>query len=363
MNAITIQTIFLWLRKLLDLTIVWVLIYYALKVVRNNSRTIQIFKGIFILIVAQFIARFLDLKTVNEIVTMFLSWGFLAIIIIFQPEIRGVLERIGKTSFSRIDSLTGNERLQLIDELVKAADTLSSTRTGALITLEQAHSLNDFVHTGTPMNSLVTAELLEAIFVTTTPLHDGAVIIQGDRIACASAYFPPTALELPPRYGARHRAALGISEITDSITIVVSEETGQISIAEEGHLTPMDAVSLRDFLLRALKHEETEVSRTVRVKAEKKPRRTKVRKPVQKVDAEKVREETQELFSKGVLAAFRGRHKQDPDNKEKQTSQQPIAPLVPPHDADGNLTQTDQQTETNNDAKTSDNKDDQGGDQ
>jgi len=137
---------------------------------------------------------------------------------------------------------------------------LSNNRIGALITLEQGHSLSDFIKTGTPMNSLVTSDLLQTIFVPTTPLHDGAVIIQGDRIACASAYFPPTNLEAPSRYGARHRAAMGISEITDSVTVVVSEKSGRISIAEEGKLTQMTQATLRAYLEKVVLQDEFDLS-------------------------------------------------------------------------------------------------------
>jgi len=119
--------------------------------------------------------------------------------------------------------------------------------------------LSDFIKTGTAMNSIVTADLLQTIFMPSTPLHDGAVIIQGDRIACASAYFPPTNLEVPSRYGARHRAAIGISEITDSVTIVVSEKTGRISIAEEGKLLTMTQQTLRAYLEQVILQDEEEV--------------------------------------------------------------------------------------------------------
>ena len=129
---------------------------------------------------------------------------------------------------------------------------MSKTKTGALISIEQGHSLSDFIKTGTPMNSVVSSELLCSIFQYGTPLHDGAVIIQGVKIACAAAYFPPTSRELPTSYGARHRAAVGISEITDSITIIVSEETGNISIAQEGKLTVYSEASLREFLMNIL---------------------------------------------------------------------------------------------------------------
>jgi uncharacterized protein (TIGR00159 family) len=199
----------------LDIFIIWLILYYVLKLVRNNARTIQIFKGIILIVVIDALAKLLGLKTLEYMMDMFVNWGFLAIIIIFHPEIRSILERIGKSNvFSRITTLTGGEKEHLVDNIVTAVMVLSKNQTGALISIEQSHSLEDFVATGTRMNSDVTAELLTSIFVTTTPLHDGAAIIQGDKIACASAYFPPTNMELPSRFGARHRAAIGISEIT-----------------------------------------------------------------------------------------------------------------------------------------------------
>ncbi len=256
----TIQSILNYTRMFFDILIMWLLLYYTIKIVRNNSRTIQIFKGIVLILVIKAVANIFGLNTVGWIADMFVSWGFIAVIIIFQPEIRSLLEKLGKSNvFSRISTLSGNEKEHLVDELVKAVMILSKDQTGALISLEQSHSLNDYVKTGTPMNSMVTAELLTSIFVTSTPLHDGAVIIQGDRLACASAYFPPTNQELPSRYGARHRAAIGISEITDSVTIVVSEETGNISIAEGGQITTVSKKELRDYLLRVVCNEETVV--------------------------------------------------------------------------------------------------------
>lgn len=258
----TWQEILKWTQAFADIMIVWFILYYAIKIVRNNSRTIQIFKGIILVLLVKTIANFFGLTTLGWLADMFVSYGFLAVIVIFQPEIRSLLERLGKSNmFSKISTLTGNEKERLVDEVVKATMILSKDQTGALITLEQGQSLSDYIKTGTQMNSMVTTELLTAIFVTTTPLHDGAVIIQGDRLACASAYFPPTNLDLPNRYGARHRAAIGISEITDSVTIVVSEETGGISIAENGKIRSVDSKELREYLLRTLCNEETELSK------------------------------------------------------------------------------------------------------
>ena len=252
-----------------DIFIIWFVIYYAIKIVRSNARTIQIFKGILLIIIIDIIAKILGLKTLEFLANIFINWGFLAIIIIFQPEIRSILERMGKSNvFSRITTLTGNEKENLVDQIVMATMLLSQDQTGALISIEQSQSLEDFVSTGTKLNSDVTAELLTSIFVTSTPLHDGAVIIQGDKIACASAYFPPTNLDLPSRYGARHRAAIGISEITDAVTIVVSEETGLISITEGGKIIHVNRKQLRDYLMRVICGEETEIRATTDVASE-----------------------------------------------------------------------------------------------
>lgn len=260
LNYTTQQTIIQMFRMFFDILILWVLLYYTIKIVRNNSRTAQIFKGIILILIIRAIANFFGFKAVDWLAGVLVTYGFLAIIIIFQPEIRSLLEKLGKSSvFSRLNTLSVNERLRLVDELVNATMACSTGRVGALITLEQGHSLSDFIKTGTSMNSIVTAELLQTIFMPTTPLHDGAVIIQGDRIACASAYFPPTNLDVPSRYGARHRAAIGISEITDSVTIVVSEKSGRISIAEEGKLTAMTQQSLRTYLEQVILQDEEEL--------------------------------------------------------------------------------------------------------
>lgn len=247
---LTLSNLITILKQLVDIGCVWILLYYLLKIVKNNSRTIQIFKGILVVVIARYLAAFCGLHTIETLADSIMNWGIIAIIIIFQPEIRNILEKIGKTNvFSRISTLTYNERENLVEELVKACSEMSKTKTGALISLEQGHSLSDYIKTGTPMNSVVSSELLCSIFQYGTPLHDGAVIIQGVKIACAAAYFPPTTRELPTSYGARHRAAVGISEITDSVTIVVSEETGNISIAQGGKLSVISPAHLHEFLM------------------------------------------------------------------------------------------------------------------
>ena len=140
LNYQTIQTIITLLRMFFDILIMWILLYYTIKLVRNNSRTTQIFKGIFLILLVRAFANFFGLQTVAWVADIFVTWGFLAVIIIFQPEIRGLLEKLGKTSiFSRISTLSGNERVKLVEEIEKSVDQMSASQTGALITLEQGH--------------------------------------------------------------------------------------------------------------------------------------------------------------------------------------------------------------------------------
>ena len=257
---LTIQNIWSIIRIVIDIGIMWIILYYAIKFVRNNNRTIQIFKGILIVLLLNGIAKLLGLSTVAFFSEQIISWGFLAIIIVFQPEIRGALERIGKTNaFSKMSSLLANEKEELVEQLYEATVALSKSKTGALISIEQSQSMEDYIKTGITINAAVTKELLCSIFMTTTPLHDGAVIIQGDKVACASAYFPPTSINLSNRYGARHRAALGISEVSDALTIVVSEETSAISIAEHGQIFNVDEQQLKDYLKRVICNDSIEI--------------------------------------------------------------------------------------------------------
>lgn len=257
---LTIQNIWQVFRVMVDIGIMWFVFYYAIKVIRNNSRTVQIFKGIVAIIAINSVAKLLGLATVSYFTDLFLNWGLLAIFIIFQPEIRGLLEKIGKTNaFSKINSLLSNERENLVEQLYEATITLSKSRVGALISIEQSQSLQDYIKTGIAVNAEVSKELLCSIFMTTTPLHDGAVIIQGSKVACASAYFPPTNVNLSSRYGARHRAALGMAEVSDALTIVVSEETSAISIAEKGRIFSVDEKQLKEYLRRVICNESTTV--------------------------------------------------------------------------------------------------------
>lgn len=306
----TINNVIQFIKMVLNVAVVWVAFYFILKIVKNNSRTIQIFKGILLVFIIKGAADLLGLKAMQYLADLFVQYGPIAIIIIFQPEFRALFEKIGKTNiFSRISTLTLNERERLVDELVKACSEMSKTKTGALISLEQGHSLSDFIKTGTPMNSVVTSELLCSIFVPGTPLHDGAVILQGVKIACAAAYFPPTTQDLATMYGARHRAAVGISEITDSITIIVSEETGNISIAEGGKLSVVTEKSLREFLTMVICQTQTEVQNEKIRKDSDAEKETVTVKAEEIVEADK---------NKGISSIFRAKNKNEKQKGAKK---------------------------------------------
>ena len=165
LSYLTLSNLWALLRSLLDILCLWAIVYYCLKIVKNNSRTIQIFKGILLIIIIKGIASVSGLHTMESIMASVMSWGVIALIVIFQPEIRSMLEKIGKTNvFSHINTLTINEKEDLVEELVKACSEMSKTKTGALISIEQGHSLSDFIKTGTAMNSVVSSELLCSIF-------------------------------------------------------------------------------------------------------------------------------------------------------------------------------------------------------
>lgn len=244
------------LQLIIDILFVWFLIYSLLRILSNNNRTIQIVKGALIVLLIKGISAFFNLNAVGYIIDIFLNWGVVLVIVIFHPEIREILEKVGKTG-TRSVHLSSLQYEEMIDNIVDACDIMSRKKTGALITIQQNQDLQEYVQSGIMMGSEVSSELLCTIFQYGTPMHDGAVIIQGNKIACAAAYFPPTTRDLPSKYGARHRAAVGISEISDSITIIVSEETGNISVAMNGYLTLYSSSALKHFLMSTLVLEDS----------------------------------------------------------------------------------------------------------
>ena len=226
------------LKNLIDVSIVWILIYAVLKNLKNNVKMIMIFKGVLILIVIKPLSDYLNLQTVGLILEYTLTWGPLALIIIFQPEIRNALEQLGKKQIlTRHRTLTLDEREKVVYEITNALDYMRKSRIGGLIVIEREISLNDYVEKSKTLYADISAELLISIFFPRNPLHDGGVIIQGNRITSAGAIFPISLnSKINKKLGTRHRAAVGISEESDCISIVVSEETGKISIAINGIL-------------------------------------------------------------------------------------------------------------------------------
>lgn len=337
----TINSILRALKIIIDFSIIWLTVYYVLKIVRNNSRTVQIFKGIILIIALWYLSRIMGFMTLKALLDFVVNNSFLVLIIIFAPEIRGMLERLGKTSvFTPIHNLSGDQKEYLVEQLVIAVDHLSNSSTGALISLEQGSSLLDFIKTGTPINSIVTEELLSSIFVTSTPLHDGAVIIQGDRIACASAYFPPTNLDLPSSYGARHRAAIGISEITDSVTIVVSEETGRISIAEAGKLREVDVNALRDFLNQLITNSESHVSQAIGTKKNRRLSLSRLAGTPAPIKVEKMVEEDEAEKASKFKSIFNRNPKKTKD-EDKKADEGEKAPLVSDYEEEKDILDDD----------------------
>lgn len=177
------------LKLVLDILVVWGLIYSGLRIVRNNSRTIQIFKGIIVIILIKMIAVVLGLHALNYLIDIFLNWGVVAVLILFQPEIRSMLEKVGKTTTIFNMNVSEGQYVHMIDQLVDACEAMSKLKTGALITIQQSQSLEDYIETGIRMDSEVSSELINTIFQYGTPMHDGAVIIQGVKIACATLIF------------------------------------------------------------------------------------------------------------------------------------------------------------------------------
>ena len=234
----TFTSIWSIITKIIDISLVWLMFYYLLKNLKNNVKLVLIFKGAALIIVIKILSNLLDLYTIGMLLEYVISWGPLALIIIFQPEIRTILESIGRSQLlGRHKVLTVDEREKVVFEIVSAVEYLKRNRIGALIVIERNVSLQDYIAPANKIYSDITAPLLEAIFFPNNPLHDGGVIIQGDKLTCAGAVFKTSMNpNVSKKLGTRHRAALGVAEETDAIALVVSEETGRISIAVDNSL-------------------------------------------------------------------------------------------------------------------------------
>jgi len=232
-NLSTIKII----TSLLDLLIVWYVLYLLITVFKG-TKAIQLLKGIVVIVIGQQISKILNLTATSKLFDIVIQWGVLALIVIFQPEIRRALEQLGRGSFlKRYTNTYSRDEEKLIQSVSKAVQYMAKRRIGALIVFEKETGLKDYIETGIPMNSDISQELLTNVFIPNTPLHDGAMIIQGSKIAVAASYLPLSdSVKISKSLGTRHRAAVGISEVSDAFTVVVSEETGDISVTFDGKL-------------------------------------------------------------------------------------------------------------------------------
>lgn len=225
-----------YIKDVVDILIVTYIIYHLILLVRG-TRAIQLLKGILVLVLIWAVSTWFDLYTLKWLMNQMFTFGVLAIFIIFQPELRRGLEQLGRGKLFGRTAAEDEEFSKEIGDIIKAVNYLSRRKIGALLVFERNTGLNEYTESGIPMQSMISSELLINIFIPNTPLHDGAVIVQNRRIAAAACYLPLSENPfISKELGTRHRAAIGISEVADAVSVVVSEETGQISLAIEGQV-------------------------------------------------------------------------------------------------------------------------------
>lgn len=237
-----------WILDLLDIIFVSVIVYRLLLIIKG-TKAAQMLIGLGVLLIASVLSGYLELYTVDWLIQSFWAQAVIAIIILFQPEIRRALAQMGETQF--LQTFTPAEELKSLEEIVRASIALSNRKIGGLIVIERETNLKDFVEIGTPLDAKVSKELLVSIFHPTSPIHDGAVVIKGNRVIAAGCFLPISVLspEVSKTLGTRHRAGIGLAEETDAVVIIVSEETGSISLAVNGKIeTNLDMGKLRDIL-------------------------------------------------------------------------------------------------------------------
>ncbi|KAA9296926.1 diadenylate cyclase CdaA [Aerococcus tenax] len=231
------ESIFSWSHAfdLIDILIVWLIIYQLLKLIRG-TRAVNIFNGIIIFLLFKMVSTVFQLETIDWIMNSIIQWSVIGIIIIFQPEIRNGLDHLGQSLRMRNLRNTQNDPVeQMIEEIIRACQYMAKRRIGALISIEDTQSLTEYANTGIKLDADITEQLLINIFIPNTPLHDGSVVIQDMKISSAASFLPLSENpEIPKELGTRHRAAVGLSEVTDAVVVVVSEETGDISLTYKG---------------------------------------------------------------------------------------------------------------------------------
>jgi diadenylate cyclase len=258
MTALLFERLTLFLRSrehlwidLLDVLIVAFVIYQLLQLIRG-THAVQAALGGAVLVLLFWTSQWLDLQAVNWLMRTFLPYAVFGVLVIFQPEIRKVLAHIGKTPLLGVFGSPRTE--EILDEIVLATTSLAGKQVGAILVLEREMGLKSYIETGIALDAQITYDLLINVFTPGTPLHDGAVIVQGNRVAAAACFLPLTVNpELSRTLGSRHRAAIGITEDTDAVAVVVSEETGTISIVVGGRIRRgLDATTLRQALYDAV---------------------------------------------------------------------------------------------------------------
>ncbi|MBQ3124080.1 MAG: diadenylate cyclase CdaA [Clostridia bacterium] len=259
------------INDIIDIFIVAIAVYYFMNAIRG-TRAVQLVKGILVIVAVYMTSSILRLHTLNYILSALVQVAMFGVIVIFQPELRTLLEKMGRLKVGHFLGIAadpfGEKRITetVIESVSRAAAEMSQSRTGALIVIERHTRLGEYMNSGTLMNADVSSELLGNIFVPSTPLHDGAVIIRDNKIITAGCVLPLTAnTNLASELGTRHRAALGLSEASDAVIVVVSEETGKISIAINGSLTRnLTEQSLKKALTKLLTVTETADIETVK---------------------------------------------------------------------------------------------------
>lgn len=242
--------------NIIDILIVSYIFYKIFMLVRE-TRAETLLKGLALILIIMKVSEIAGLITLDWLIKTTLQAGLIALVIIFQPELRRALEHLGRSRlFAKPFAVTEEEMDNIVSQIVEASVHLSSSKTGALMVIEQETGLNDYIETGIRLDAALSSQLLENIFVVNTPLHDGATVIRNDRIVAAACFLPLTEdRSVSKELGTRHRAAIGVSENSDAIVIVVSEETGTISLSINGKLTRgYNADRLKDILLRIIKH-------------------------------------------------------------------------------------------------------------
>lgn len=238
---------------LIDIIVISVIIYHVIKLVKE-TRAEQLIKGFFFILVLAQLSDWFNLYTVNWLISNLLTVGLILVIVVFQPELRRAFERMGRSQgwILSFGASSLDNTPELIEEIVRATSSLSRQKIGALIVLEGTTGLSDIIETGTEINGIFSSELLINIFIPNTPLHDGAVILRENQIRAAGCFLPLSEnMSMAKELGTRHRAALGISEKSDALVIVVSEETGIISVCEDSTMSRrMDEKNLREILKR-----------------------------------------------------------------------------------------------------------------